>query len=84
MTYLHAPDIREVAQVSFATVDSKGVMRALPEDLTFDDLRDFGYLSFNSKIDLNETGNSYRGERDLSLSVNGQILGEVVRPRSGH
>ena len=47
MTYLHAPDLREVAQVSFATVDSKGVMRALPEDLTLDDLRDFGYLSCN-------------------------------------
>ena len=44
MTYLHAPDITEVAQVSFATVASRGVMRALPLDLTLDDLRDFGFL----------------------------------------
>ena len=84
MTYLHAPDIREVAQVSFATVDSKGVMRALPEDLTFDDLRDFGYLSCKFKIDYNEIGNSFRGERDLLVSVKGPILVEVTRPRSGH
>ena len=44
VTYLHTPDIVEVAQISFATVDSKGVMRALPKDLTLDDLRDVVYL----------------------------------------
>ena len=44
VTYLHTPDIVEVAQISFATVDSKGVMRALPQDLTLDDLREVGYL----------------------------------------
>ena len=44
MTYLLTPDIVEVAQISFATVDSKGIMRELPQDLTLDDLREVGYL----------------------------------------